>query len=192
MEKKSAKRKLLHRKYKRLAAAMAGAAILTGAALPGIPVVKAAAAERQVPAPYTKTEQLVPVDRDHDSDRARPTDRDRDRPSPRDGWHEHKYSWPGPDENQGWYQDGHIYYRSDRYHDDYDGYVNYISNPVSIVKNSAARYGFDRYGDSFTLISQSRYKATVEVIKQDTGQHFIVVLERDRGDDWSVTSVYRT
>ncbi len=177
MKKKSAKRKLFRRKYKRLAAAMAGAAILTGAALPGIPVAKAAAAERHSPIPPAKTEQTTPVDKDNY------------RPSPRDGWHEHKYSWPGPDENQGWYQDGHIYYRSDRYDDDYGGYVHYISNPVNIVKDNAAKYGFDRYRDSFTLISLSRYKATVEVIKQDTGQRFIIDLERDRGEDWTIILV---
>lgn len=174
---KPTKRKFFRRRYKHLAAAMAGAALITGVALPGIPVAKAAAAERHSPnAP--NTEQTAQLDRDHD----------KHRPSPRDGWHEHKYSWPGPDENQGWYQDGRIYYRSDRYNNDYDDYA-YLSSPVDIVRNHASQYGFDRNRDTFTLISLSRYKAVVGVVKHDTGQRFEVGLERDRGDDWSIIFV---
>lgn len=62
MTQRIAKRKSLRRKYKRYAAAVAGAAILTGAALPGIPVVKAAAAENPTSPSPVKVEQTVNKD----------------------------------------------------------------------------------------------------------------------------------
>jgi hypothetical protein len=184
MERKSVRRKLLRRKYKRYAAAVAGAAILTGAVLPGIPVAKASAAERPY-SPSTKTVQATSVDKNHQKSR-------------HSGWHEHKNSWPSSDENQAWYEDGKIYYRSDRYRDynrdrDYYhwGYVNYLSSPVEFAKNYAATYGFDRNLDTFSLLSQSNNKAYVEVVKHDTGQLGLMVLERDRDHDWRIVAVRR-
>ncbi|WP_312560292.1 hypothetical protein [Anaerospora sp.] len=204
MEKTSTRRKL-RRKYKRYAAAVAGAAILTGAALPGVPVAKALAAEN----PYTpsnKTEQTTMIDKDtqkpvkkvvaeKESTKDRRDyrdswrDRDRDR---NNGWHEHKYSWPSADENQGWYENGRIYYRSDNYRNyssDRYGYSHYLSSPVDAVKASAANYGFSRYNDSFTTISQSTNSATVQVTKNSTGKRFLVNLERDSNRDWHIISV---
>ncbi len=176
MEKKSAKRKL-RRKYKRYAAAVASAAIITGAALPGIPASKALAAEKSPTSPPTRTEQTTAVNKDA--------------PKPgrlRNGWHEHRHSWPGSDENQGWYENGRIYYRSDS-RDKYDDVYYYSSDLVDFVKGHASAYGFDRYLDSFTLLSRSRTSATIQIKKHDTGQRFIVELTRNAYRDWEIVGV---
>lgn len=195
MERKAAKRKQLshhfRRKYKRYAAALAGAAIMTGAAaLPGIPVAQAFAAESPSSAPAATystqdknvktTVKKVYAEKNRHKDRNGPPGR---------GWHEHRHSWPGPNENQAWYQDGKIYYRGDSrnsasyYRSDY-AYA--VSNPVDVVKSAATRYGFNRYTDSFTLLSRTSNRAIVEVIKSDTGQIFNMVLERTNNNDWRI------
>lgn len=203
MERKSARRKF-RRKYKRYAAAVAGAAILTGVALPGIPVAKALAAENPF-TPQNKTEQTTMIDKDTQNPvkklvaskewagKERTTERTRDRDRDNNGWHEHGHgSWPSADDNQGWYENGRIYYRSDNYrYNDYDRYssVNYLSNAVEIMKANAAKYGFDRYNDSFTLLSQSGNTATIQITKNSTGQRFIVSLERNYDRDWQIVAV---
>lgn len=163
MERKTAKRKLLRRKYKRYVAAVAGAAVMAGAVLPGIPVAKAAASARPTPPPMRVTQGDLY----------------------RDGWHEHKNSWPSPDENQAWYQDGHIYYRSDNYKDR-DIYVGELGSPVDVVKDFAGRYGFNRYTDTFNLLYLSSNKAYVQAVKSDTGKQLTVGLVRTADGDWSI------
>jgi len=175
MEKKSAKRKL-RRKYKRYAAAVASAAIITGAALPGISAPKALAAEKSPTSPPIRTEQTTTVNKDVQ----RPV-------RLRNGWHEHKNSWPSPDENQGWYENGRIYYRNGE--DNYEEVHYYGSNLVEFVKDHAFIYGFDRYLDSFTLLSRSRTSATIQIKKHDTGQRFIVELERNIDRNWEIVAV---
>ncbi|MEG6584720.1 hypothetical protein [Dendrosporobacter sp. 1207_IL3150] len=175
MEKKSAKNKQLRRKSKRAAAAFAVAAIMAGAALPGIPMAQASAAE----APPVTVKHVK-------SDKA-----EKSKPPGR-GWHEHKHGWPSSDENQGWYEDGRIYYRSDNYnHHTNWRLAHQYFNPISFVKDAGYKYGFDRYRDSFTLVSQSRDSATVMVEKNLTGEKYIVDLDRDYYNDWSVEDVKR-
>jgi hypothetical protein len=181
--KNAAKRKQLRRKYKRHAAALMGAAIMTGAALTGLPVTKAMAAESPTTRPPIKTEQAVKVTKD-----TRP---------PGHGWHQHKYSWPSADENQAWYQDGKIYYRSDSRHDRYDRHHHHylheygyrFNNPVNYVKYTAATYGFDSTRDTFTLLTVNSKRALVEVRKNDTGKLFNVLLERTYDRDWNIVNV---
>lgn len=168
MEKKLGHRKSLRRKYKHYAAAIIGTAIMTGAALPGIPILSHASAAEKPPSATTQKEQTTP--------------------SAKAGWHEHNHSWPSSDDNQGWYENGHIYYRNggDRYKEhQHNEYSYYFSNPVNFVKTHATQYGFDPSRDSFTLIHQGRYKATVQVINHGTGQRFKIDLERNRGD-WQI------
>jgi hypothetical protein len=177
MEKKSAKRKHIRRRLKRYAAAVAGAAIMAGVSLPGTPIVKAEAANKPwVPNPV-KNEQAL--DKDAYNLRSQ-------------GWHEHKYDWPSPDENQGLYKDGKIYYRSDnsRYDRDDLGYVHYL-NPVSAVRHVASFYGFDPDNDSFTLVSRSDNTATVQIIQNTTGKSFLVDLERtnDSHNAWQIVTI---
>ncbi|HWR45128.1 hypothetical protein [Sporomusa sp.] len=191
MERKSAKRKQLslhlRRKYKRYAAALAGAAIMTGAVLPGIPVAKAFAAESPSVPPSPAINYMTQLDKNTQkpvkkvvAEKNRNDDRNG---PPGRGWHEHLNSWPGADENQAWYQDGRIYYRSDY---DRTDYAYNLSNPIDVVKDTAALYGFNRYMDSFTLLSRTSNKAVVEVIKHDTGKLFNVFLERTGDHDWTI------
>lgn len=191
MDKKPNKRSFPGRKYKHYAAAVAGAAVLTGAAMPGIPLAKAAASEKYPDSPKAQTEQNTDFYKDYvkekDKDKKERRDRYRDRDNRRDGWHEHRHSWPGSDENQAWVEDGRIYYRSDNY--DYDRYSETVSSPIELVKDYAAQYGFDRYRDEFRLLNFSRTTAIVQVTKYNTGQRFLVYLDRDPGYDWNITSV---
>ncbi len=176
MGKNSIKRKQFRLKFKRRAAALMGAAIMTGTVLSGIPATKALAAETPANLEPTKTEQAQQVPKE-----SRP-------PGP--GWHQHKFSWPSPDENQAWYQDGKIYYRSDNHRtNDYD-YAYYVNSPVDYVKNNAAQYGFDSNLDSFSLLTASNRKALVEVRQHDTGKLFNVLLERTSGRQWTIVDVH--
>lgn len=188
MERKSARRKHLRRKYKRYAAAVAGAAIMTGAVLPGIPAAKALAAERPANLPPIGIEQTTLTDKDVQTPvKQVVAEKTRNKPPGR-GWHEHKYGWPSSDENQVWYEDGRIYYRSD--HDRYrDNYVYYRSSLVDLVKNYATLYGFDPSLDSFTLLTSTSHKALVEVRKHDTGKLFNVLLERTYDGGWKIAEV---
>lgn len=194
MEKQASGRKLLRRKYKRYAAAVAGAAILTGAALPGIPVAKAAAAERATASSPVKYEYSQKVHRDKDRDDG-PLRGSRwyDRYESRSDWHQHRHSWPSSDENRGWVdKDGRIYYRSDTSRL-YDRYVYYGEerNPLEVVRSYAANYGFDRDRDTFRIIALSSRKATVQVTKNNTGERYIVSMERSYNHGWSIVAIYR-
>lgn len=165
MERISAKPKILRRKYKRYAAAALGAAIMTGAALPGIPAVtKAFAAEGPASPPAINEQTKMPN---------------------RWGWHEHKYDWPSSEDNQAWVEDGRVYYRHDKHRDDYS---QYFGSPIDFLKDAAEQYGFNPYRDSFTMIHQSRHRATIQIINNETGQRFKVDLERSDGD-WHVTVI---
>lgn len=177
MGKNSDKRKQLRLKCKRRAAALMGAALMTGAVLSGIPATKALAAETS-PTPPIRTERAH-----HDTDDSRP---------PGYGWHQHEHSWPSPDENQAWFKDGKIYYRSDyRGDDDYyrNNYAYWTNTPVDYVKASAASYGFDSSLDSFTLLTVSHRRALVEVRQHDTGTLYNVLLERTADHDWTIVGV---
>jgi hypothetical protein len=176
MGKNSAKRKLLRHKYKHRVAALMGAAIMTGAVLSGIPATKALAAEKPANPNPLKTEQALQV-----KDTSRPTG---------SGWHRHDHSWPSPDENQAWYQDGKIYYRSDNHRSRwYDEYAYTDSSPVDYVKARAGNYGFDAVRDSFSLLTITHRRALVEVRDYDTGKLYNVLLERNYGQDWTIVSV---
>lgn len=176
MGKNSVKRRQLRFKLKRRAAALMGAAIMTGAVLSGIPATKALAAEAPSDQSPVRTEQAVQVNKD-----SRPPGR---------GWHQHKHSWPSPDENQAWYQDGKIYYRSDNTNWRYDNHYAYLSSsPVDYVKDNAANYGFNSSRDSFSLLTVSNRRALVEVRKYDTGKLYNVLLERTSGYDWTIVNI---
>lgn len=190
MERKSSRHKFLRRKIKHYAAtvagAAAGAAILTGAALPGVPAATALAAERpSVDQSNVKAAQVVKLDENSFKDyhKERPSKEKRRNY----GWHEHRYSWPGPNENHVLYKDGRLYYRSDSSR--YSDYAYSVSSPVDFVKDYASRYGFDRYRDSFTLVSQSSRSASVQVRQARTGRFFRVDLIRAAGYDWTIARV---
>ncbi len=111
----------------------------------------------------------------------------------RNDWHRHNRSWPSSSDNRAVYKDGRIYYGSDsnHYNDYYDsGY--YQTSPLTVAKDYAARYGLDASRDSFSLLSQSGNRATVQVIKQDTNQRFKMDLVRDQDGNWNITGVSGT
>ena len=184
------RRQQLRRKYKRYAAAVAGAAILTGAVLPGIPAAKALAADRPANQPPLKTAQKAALEKDTRTTVtqavAEKIQREKRLRNKR-GWHEHNHSWPGSDENQIRYEDGRVYYRSDNHRD--RDHAHYLSSPVDFVKDRAAMYGFDRYRDAFTLLSLSGDQAVVQVTKRDNGGLFNILLERDYDSNWKIVDV---
>jgi hypothetical protein len=182
MERKSAKRKMLRRKYKHYAAAVASAAILTGAALPGIPVAKALAAEGITTSPPISSEQTTMVNKDAQ------------KPS-RQAWY--KYSHRNNDDRHTYKGDGVTvrYYDHDRYDSNYYTYkgdgvtVRYLNSPVDVIKDYASIYGFDSDRDTFTFLSLSSREASIQVTKHDTGQRFRVDLERHRHSDWEIVAI---
>lgn len=169
MEKNTVKRKQLRRKYKRRAAALACAAIMTGTLVSGISMSKAQAAEAPSNLPLIKTQQTTAS------------------PQPGQGWHQHKNSWPGSDENQALYKDGKIYYRSDTPRHEHAYYLN---SPVDYVKDMASTYGFNASLDDFTLLTNSRHSALVEVRQHDTGKLYNVLLKRTYDREWTIVDVH--
>lgn len=172
MEKKSTRRKFLRRKYKRYAAAVAGAALISGAALHGFPTPKAFAAENPTPSPPTSLEQKTSIE-------------------PTAG----KFNTRESGDKQAWYKK---YHRSkhERYNDD-DYYVSrdgdvtvrYLDSPVDVIKHYASIYGFDADSDTFTFLSLSSREASILVTKHNTGERFRVDLERGRHRDWNIVEV---
>jgi hypothetical protein len=109
-------------------------------------------------------------------------------------WHRHDRSWPSSNDNRGLYKDGKIYYSSDNngYYNDYNNhyeYANYRTSPLTFAKDYASSYGFDASRDSFSLLSQSRNQATVQIIQHDTNQRFRVDLVRSQDGGWNITGV---
>lgn len=167
----------LHGKYKRYAAAVAGAAIMAGIALPGIPAAKALAADNNSP------EASVSVK--HKTERNKNLKK-----PPGSGWHEHKDSWPSSDENQAWVTaDGRIFYRSDNAKRDNHWFDNYLSSPVEFVRHYSDMYGFDSNLDSYRLLFRSSDRAMVEVTKHDTGRLINVLLERTNNNEWTIVQI---
>ncbi len=181
----------LHGKYKRYAAAVAGAAIMAGVALPGIPSAKVLAAENPSSEQITLS-QTVAVNKNKNYEhtgKKNVVEKSKRNKPPGRGWHEHRHSWPSPDENQAWVEDGRIYYRSDNYAT--RGYqVNYLYSPITVVKNNAEMYGFNPYSDSFRLLTSSSNNALVEVTRNDTGRLYNVLLTRtSNSQNWQIVEV---
>lgn len=157
------RRKSAKRKYKRLIAALAGAAIVSSAILPGLPLAKVQAAKNQeVTAPASILEENQSPDKEppHQEqankdkpDKAKPNEktkpnRDRDRPAEQ----------PKPS-----------------------------SSPVAVVKAAAATYGFDARHDSFSLQSSSSTEAIV-LVHTASGKTFKVLLTKSN-NQWKITNV---
>lgn len=175
MIKNLAKRKQLRRKLRRRAAALVGTAIMTGAVLAGVPVSKTFASEAPLSPQTAKIAQEQAA---------------KDQSMAREGWHEHKHSWPGSDENEAWYKDGKLYYRSGQDNEDtyFNEYAYYDQSPVSYVQDHAGDYGFNTAKDTFSLVTVNRHRALVQVIKADTGRQYRVIL-RWGDDGWTIRGV---
>jgi len=196
MDRKLARHKLHRHKIKRYAAAaVAGAAIMTGIAFPGIQATKASAMEQSITSPPITNEQTTLVNQNMKKPLKKiiaEKEKAEQKAYNRNGWHEHKEDWPSPDDTHALYKDGHIYYHNnnDRYND-YEryGYTYYLNSPIEFVKSYATQYGFNPDLDSFIILSQSRHKATIQVIKHDTRQRFKVDLLRDHDHTWKITAI---
>jgi len=175
MERKTSHRKFLRRKYRHYAAAMAGAAIMTGAVLPGIPIVKAADVERPLPPP-ARHSQTTLVDKDSHKT---PTTIERHDRQNRNRINVH--DWQNDRgrkivHNWGQYQNNNRL-----------GYQS--TSPIEAVRQVASDYGFDSYHDSFTLLNIANGSATVEAIKHATGQRYLIQLTQDFYGAWTISSV---
>ncbi|MEN6567999.1 MAG: hypothetical protein ABFC57_17075 [Veillonellales bacterium] len=137
MEKKLGKQMMLRRKYKRYAAALAGAAIMAGTTLHGIPVAKAAATETPAPSPSVAGDPTAPIDKDIKKPIAEPdttvtdpaaaTDQEDSSdnnkvPAPdqrdnRDGWQNDQSRWDKGDRDHGRHHYDHERYKHERWAD---------------------------------------------------------------------------
>jgi len=166
------RRKYLRRKYRKLAAAMAGVAVLSGAMVPGIPVTQVLAAPR---GDHPTTEAVRTHDRQHQENRQhqekREQGREQARGHERDRGHERGRGW-----GRGWgYDQAWMYDR---------GWEE--RGPVQVVVDNAYSLGFDAANDSFTLLSIAGGAAVVQV--GHDGQTFNVDLTWD-GDSWDIAGV---
>ncbi|WP_371372494.1 hypothetical protein [Sporomusa aerivorans] len=168
-------RKNARRKYKRLVAALAGAAVVTSAMLPGLPISKAHAAENTVTAipaaAETASKPLPPaVETPPVKNTTAETPAD---PTP---------ATPKPDTEQN--RQNTQERKPDRPKEERP---NTVGSPVAAVKAAAAAYGFDARHDSFSLQSQSETEAVV-LVRNDSGETYKVRLSKDK-DTWRIDSV---
>lgn len=150
------------KKYKRLMAALAGAAVVSSALLPGIPINKVQAAEATTPAATVST-----TDQTKDTPDLTKDDQSNRWTKDKDNWFRDRDNW------------------NNRYNRDRSpGY--YLSDPVQVVRDNASRFGFDASSDRFSLLSITGSKAIVQV--RTSSQTFKVDLTRDSGD-WVITTI---
>ncbi|TWH45429.1 hypothetical protein [Sporomusa sp. KB1] len=225
--KHTSRRKSAKRRCKRLVAALAGAAVVTSAMLPGLPLSQAHAAENTaitVPSPGTEanppTEDKQDNNKETTQENAVNHDRDKERPGEQqsspvaavkaaaaaygfDARHDSfSLQWNSSTE-------GVVMVRTDKgktfkvrliktagdwkissvtevVTGGQGNGVIHLGDPVEVVKDNAATFGFDAYDDSFTLLSMAGSKAIVQV--KTSGQTFKVDLERS-GSNWIITTI---
>lgn len=162
--KHNSRRKIAKRKYKRLMAALAGAAVVTTAMLPGLPIPTVHAAENTVvaapvaaPASDTSTSGATITTANIANiggDKIREHDRDR---------------------------------HSNRDKENLDAKNFAAASPVAAVKALAGTYGFDASNDSFSLQWRHGTEALV-LVTTVNGQSYKVHLSKDNGA-WTIDSV---
>lgn len=222
--KQTKRKKNIQRKYKRLMAALAGAAVVTSAMLPGLPIANAAANTVVAsPAPETGVTAAGERDKDRtpaqDNNQKQSKDREHARPnnkpqpvsgSPVDAVKKSASShgfdarrdtftlqWQSSSEAvvQVRTTKGKTFivrltakngvWKIDSVKESRDRIIQ-AGDPINIVKNNAATFGFDALRDNFTLLSASAGKAIVQV--RTSGQTFKVDLEKS-GGRWIITTI---
>lgn len=187
--------KSLRKKYKRIVATMAGAAVLSSAMLPGLPVTKVQAQETQdtnrtevnkAESPNTSTSPLNAArkyaqDQGYDANRNNlslqwSTNSDASVLLRQDDGNAYRVRL-NKDENNRWAVNNLR---------EVDRRANYLRDPVETVKDNAASLGFDTRYDRFTLLSIAGSKAIVQV--RHGGQTFKVDLIK-KGSGWDITTV---
>lgn len=207
MEKKLAKRKMLRRKYKHMAAALAGVAIMAGTAMHG---GSAEAATKPIIPPVT-TEQTTTVDKDAKAPVAEPSttatdpvakpdqadknadknkddqhgDRDRgDKWDKKDRYDHKQY------EHERWADRGQAFdQRMGWYNDSSNKIQIYYNNasPIDIVMAAADNLGFDVNNDTFTLISQNGSHSIVRALHN--GNNYDITVDHLSNGNWQLTMV---
>lgn len=184
------------RKYKRFAAALAGAAVISSTLLPGIPVLKVHAAEsNQVNAAPVTSEERVAVQNS-------PLKTARQQASKYGFDTEHdKFSLQHRTDTEATViirtASGKIYkmeltktrgndWRVTSVRPIGNDSANTVSTPVKEVMDNAYRFGFNADTDKFSLLSLTGNKATVQV--QTSGQTFKVDLTK-KYNGWEITTI---
>ncbi|SDE67005.1 hypothetical protein [Sporomusa acidovorans] len=161
------RRKTTKRKYKQLMAALAGAALVSTALLPGLPISKAHAADQTVtasPAGETAAETATPgQDAQNQPDQNASPEKNQ-----------------LPVNDQGSKPDKQPRHERER---------NTATSPIAALKAAAAKYGFDQNHDKFSLAWQSETDAMV-IVQTENGTTFKVHLSLDNGT-WTIDSVKR-
>ena len=207
MEKKLAKRKMLRRKYKHYVAALAGAAIMAGVSLHGIPLSKVSAAENTATSspspvilgqgpiinqdPQASVVQIDPVadrqvkDKEKDKDGRQEQWNKRDHRNHRDH-HHNRYHHRDRDRFERW---SAFIHRMERYNERLDKIqiTGNLMSPVEVVRSAAAEIGFDINRDTFTLLSQSGTQSIVTVIHN--GNSYNVTVDQLADGNWRVSVV---
>ncbi|MDD4600105.1 hypothetical protein SDC9_20927 [bioreactor metagenome] len=186
--------KSFRKKYKRIVAAVAGAAVISSAMLPGLPLAKVQAQETQKtdqPA-NSKTEDLKTGQSPLNAARQYAKD--------------HGYDTSRSNLSLQWSSntDASVLLRQDdgntkrikllKDHDKWqvksldkvDKTAHNLRDPVDVVKDNAASFGFDARTDRFTLLSLAGPKAIVQV--RHNGQTFKVDLIK-KGAGWDITTI---
>jgi hypothetical protein len=193
MEKKLAGRKTLRRKYKRYAAALAGATIMAGASLHGIPFANASAAENPSTSPPVTTEQKALINKDAKKPLAETdvsaTDKlankdHRDTSKDKRDQRNDRYS------HEKWYNRGETFAHRMRWYNESLNKIqiyNINANAVDIVMAAANDLGFDVNNDSFTLVSRSGSQSVVSVVHD--GNNYNVTVNQLANGNWIVSLV---
>lgn len=204
MEKKLATRKKAHRKYKHYVAALAGAAIMAGAGLHGMPLSKASAAESNPTSPPTiTTGQTVTTPNvqkpivhtganyregvnhrdgnDRDKDKGDRGFEQRNRRDDRGVISRHGYDRFERQREMARLMERYNH-RSDKIR-----IFNQLGSAVDAVRSAAPEMGFDVNNDSFTIFSQNGNQSIVTVVHN--GMSYNIGVDRLNNGNWVITSV---
>ncbi|MEL7632033.1 MULTISPECIES: hypothetical protein [Sporomusa] len=175
--KHTSRRKSAKRKYKRLLAALTGAAIVSSALLPGLPITTAYAAENPLvaaPAPTVEESKTpAPVKEQPNKEQPNKERPNKEQPDKQQPNKEQPNKKGDKDRDRD----------RDRPTEQHKG----SGSPVAVVKAAAATYGFDARRDNFTLQSSTSTEAVV-LVHTTSGKTFKVLLNKTR-DQWRITSV---
>jgi hypothetical protein len=189
-------RKPFRKNYKRVVAAMAGAAVISSAMLPGLPAAQAKTQEVQSAAPQTvdkTTEGRSSVHSPLYAARqyAKTHGYDISRQNLSLQWSSnYDASVLLRQDNGSTYRIKLVKNKDNTWRvvsmNKVDQQVNNMRDPVDVVKDNAAVFGFDARHDRFTLLSLVGSKAIVQV--RSNGQTFKVDLVK-KGAGWDITTI---
>lgn len=189
-------RKPFRKNYKRVVAAMAGAAVISSAMLPGLPAAQAKSQEVQSAAPQTVDKTTEGRSSAHSPlyaarQYAKTHGYDISRQNLSLQWSSnYDASVLLRQDNGSTYRIKLVKNKDNTWRvvsmNKVDQQVNNMRDPVDVVKDNAAVFGFDARHDRFTLLSLVGSKAIVQV--RSNGQTFKVDLVK-KGAGWDITTI---